>query len=154
MLRTSLRTTFALALLTTTAGIVLAQVVQTQTGTTTTAPLRAKQLLGAQVSLQGGTTSVGTIEDIVLNNDGVVDYLIVSERGKLVSVPWDAAKINFERRTAVINITPDQFRQIPTFTVDRYPDFYSPTYRVQIYKHYGLTPGRERRIERREERRP
>src|SRR5438045_249179 len=104
MLRNSLRTTFAIALLTAAAGILLAQVVQTQTGTTTTTALRAKQILGAQVSLQG-STNVGTVEDIVLNNDGVIDYLIVSEGGKLVTVPWEAAKFNYERRTAVINIT-------------------------------------------------
>jgi hypothetical protein len=134
------------------ASIVLAQVAQTQTGTTSTTALRAKQILGAPVSLQG-SANVGTVEDIVLNGDGVIDYLIVSEGGKLVTVPWEAAKFNHERRTAVISITPDQFRQVPTFTVDRYPEFYSPTYRVQIYKHYGLTPGRERRLERREERR-
>jgi sporulation protein YlmC with PRC-barrel domain len=114
---------------------------------------RAKSILGAQVSLQGGT-GIGTIEDIVLNTDGVIDYLIVSEGGKLITVPWEAAKFNHEKRTAVINITQDQFRQIPTYTVNSYPDFYTPTYRVQVYRHYGLTPGRERRLERREERRP
>jgi len=152
MLRNSLRTVFALTLMAAAASIVLAQVAQTQTGTTSTTALRAKQILGTPVTLQG-SANVGTVEDIVLNGDGVIDYLIVSEGGKLVTVPWEAAKFNHERRTAVINITPDQFRQVPTFTLDRYPEFYSPTYRVQIYKHYGLTPGRERRLERREERR-
>jgi hypothetical protein len=153
MMRQFLRTGFAATMVMVSAGLAMAQVVQTQPGATTSHALRAKQILGAQVSLQGGN-SVGTIEDIVLNSDGVIDYLIVSEGGKLVSVPWDAAKFNYERRTAVINITPERFREIPTFTVNRYPDFYAPNYRVDVYRHYGLTPGRERRLERREERRP
>jgi sporulation protein YlmC with PRC-barrel domain len=151
MLRNTLRTALSLTVLTTLAGLALAQA---QVQTTTNQPtLRAKSIMGAQVSLQGGT-GVGTVEDIILNTDGVVDYLIVSEGGKLVTVPWEAAKFNYEKRTAVINISPEQFRQIPTFSVDRYPEFYSPAYRVQVYRHYGLTPGRERRLERREERRP
>ena len=158
MLRTFVRTSSALVFVVVTGGLVLAQVrVEVQTQPAQNAPnqlaLRVKSILGATVNLQGGT-GVGTVQDIILNNDGVVDYLIVSDNGKLVTVPWEAAKLNLERRTAVINISPEQFRQIPTYTTERYPDFYTPTYRTQVYRHYGLTPGRERRIERREERRP
>ncbi len=110
--------------------------------------LRAKSVIGAKVSLQGGT-SAGIVDDVVLSQEGVVDYLIVSENGKLVTVPWDAAKFNFEQRTAVINIAPEAYRQIPTYTTERYPEFYTPAYRTQIYKTYGLTPGQERRLDRR-----
>src|SRR5437588_6887984 len=119
MLRTTFRTALTLALLGSSAAFALAQaqaqVTPIQTGNQAT--LRAKSILGASVSLQTGT-GVGTVEDIILNSDGVVDYLIVSEGGKLVTVPWEAAKFNHERRTAVINITPEQFRQVPTFTQD------------------------------------
>ena len=80
---------------------------------------------------------------------GVIDYFIVSDGSKMVTVPWEAAKFNFEKRTAVINITQEQYRQIPTFTSERYPEFYTPTYRTEVYKLYGLTPGQERRFERR-----
>jgi len=115
--------------------------------------VRAKSLLGTRVSLSGGTEA-GTIEDIVLSGEGVVDYLIVSSDGKLVSVPWDVTKFDYERRTAVINVTPEVYRRIPTYTVDRYPNFYAPTYRDQLYRHYGRTPGAARRLERRLDRRP
>src|SRR5437763_4986596 len=150
MMRRLLRTASALAMVFASAGLALAQAqvqVQPQTtqGNSTHTALRAKSILGASVSLQGGT-SVGTVHDIVLNDDGVVDYLIVSEGGKLVTVPWEAAKFNYEKRTAVINITQDQFRQIPTYSVEQYPNFYAPEYRTQVYRYYGLTPGRERRV--------
>ncbi len=115
--------------------------------------LRAKSILGSSVALEGGT-AVGTVYDIVLNEDGVVDYVVVAEGTKLVTVPWEATKFNFEKRTAVINVPAEKFREIPTFTADRYPNFYAPEYRVQVYRHYGITPGRERRLERRDERRP
>ncbi len=145
MLRVAVRTTLVLFGLATVTALVLAQ---NPAGTAPTTGIRAKSLLGSTVNLQGGT-QVGTIEDIVLSNEGVVDYLIVSENGKLVSVPWDAAKFNWEKRTATINISPEQFRQIPTYTSSAYPQYYSPAYQTQMYKYYNLRPGQVRRLERR-----
>jgi hypothetical protein len=66
-----------------------------------------------------------------------------------VTVPWEAAKINYEKRSAVINLSPEQFKRIPTYTATEYPQFSSPTYQTQIYKYYNLPPGRARRLERR-----
>jgi sporulation protein YlmC with PRC-barrel domain len=110
---------------------------------------RAKQILGAKVMLEGNT-SVGTIDDIVMDEQGNVDYLIViNSNNKLVTVPWDATKFNLEKRMAVVNIPQDQFLQVPTYTVQTYPDFSVPTYRPRIYRYYGLTPGQQRRAIRR-----
>lgn len=108
---------------------------------------RVKQVLGTKVSLQGNL-EIGTVDDIVFGDDGVVEYLIVLNRGRLVTVPWEAAKFNFEHRTTTLTITHEQFKLIPTYTVEEYPTFYAPAYRLQIYKYYGLTPRELRRIER------
>src|ERR1700690_3863155 len=119
MLRTTMRTGSALAILLAASGLAMAQVqvqVQTQPAPQNNQhALHVKSILGATVNLQSGT-GIGTVHDIVLNDDGVVDYLVVSDNGKLVTVPWEAAKFNIERRTAVINISSEQFRQIPTYT--------------------------------------
>jgi hypothetical protein len=152
MLKIASRTGFALTLIVACSGMVMAQGDEQTRKSDTAAPLRAKSILGAKVQIQGDT-GVGTIEDFVLNEDGVMEYFIVSDNGKLVTVPWDAAKFNFEKRTAVINITQEQYRVIPTYTADRYPEFYTPVYRTQVYKYYGLTPGPVRRLERRLDRR-
>jgi len=150
MVRTGIRIAIGFALL---AGMITPvggeEARASKSGTTT---VRAKSILGTKVAVRGGS-SVGTVEDIVLSNEGVVDYLIVSNEGKLVTVPWDAAKFDYERRTATIDITQDAYHKIPTYTSERYPEFYAPTYRGQMYKYYGLTPGQERRLERRIERR-
>ena len=151
MLRKALRTGFAVTLLATSLGLVLAQAREPAPKTPRSASgatLRAKSILGSKVQLQGNAQA-GTIEDIVFDDEGVIDYFIVSDGTKLVTVPWEAAKFNFEKRTAVINITQEQYRQIPTYTAERYPEFYAPTYRTEIYKHYNLTPAHERRFERR-----
>jgi hypothetical protein len=98
--------------------------------------------------------AIGTVDDIVFNDEGYIEYLVVLNDGKLVAVPWQAAKFNFDSRVATLNITQERFREVPTFTVQTYPNLYDPTYRTRIYGYYGITPGQERRIERREGKRP
>jgi hypothetical protein len=112
---------------------------------------RAKLILGSKVSIEGNL-AIGKVDDIVFGDDGYVEYLIVENEGKLVTVPWEAAKFNFQQRLATVSITEEQFRLVPTYTVDKYPAFTAPAYRTDVYRYYGLTP-RERRVERRIDRR-
>ena len=115
---------------------------------------RAKSVLGATITLQNGT-SAGTVDDIVLSNEGVIEYLIVNNGTNLVTVPWEAAKFNWTTPTptATLNITPQQYQAVPTYSVRAYPNFYAPAYRAEVYKVYGLNPGQARRLERRIDRR-
>jgi hypothetical protein len=109
---------------------------------------RAKQILGSKILLND-KTGVGTVDDIVFDNAGNLEYLIVANGdGKMVTVPWDAARWDVKSQTATLTITPQVYKTIPTFTTTTYPDFWAPTYRTQVYKYYGLTPRELRRIER------
>ena len=108
---------------------------------------RAKQVLGSKIMIQNNT-AVGTVDDIVFDSAGNLEYLIVANEGKMVSVPWDAAKFDVKSQTAVLNITPEVYKTIPTFTATTYPDFWAPTYRTTTYKYYGITPRELRRIDR------
>jgi PRC-barrel domain len=100
---------------------------------------RVKQVLGSKVHIQGDL-AIGTVDDIVFSDSGQVEYLIVANEGKLVTVPWEAAKFNFEKQTATINITQEKYREIPTYTVREYPVFFEPAYRTRVYGWYGLRP--------------
>jgi hypothetical protein len=111
-------------------------------------PIRAKQVLGSKVFLTG-EFGVGTVDDIVFDDGGSVEYVIVNKDNKLVTVPWSAVKFNFEKQTATLSITQQQYQVIPTYTVQTYPSFFDDTYRSKVYSWYGLTPGQLRRIERR-----
>lgn len=144
MLRNSLRGGVTIACLVVTAA--LAAAVEPAT-TSTTGTYRAKEVLGSKIMI--GTTSVGTVDDIVFDDAGNLEYLIVDNGGKLTTVPWEAAKFDVKTRQAVLPITVEQFRAIPTYTATTYPSFYTPTYRTEIYKHYNVTPRELRRIERR-----
>jgi hypothetical protein len=110
-----------------------------RTAESNTQAYRVKQVLGTKVYIQGDL-SIGTVDDLVFNDAGQVEYLIVANDGKLVTVPWEAAKFNFEKRTATVNITQEKYREIPTYTVREYPVFFEPTYRTRVYGWFGLTP--------------
>jgi hypothetical protein len=117
---------------------------------------RAKQVLGSKMSIQGNV-AIGTVDDIVFNDAGSIEYLIVQNEGKLVTVPWQAAKFDYKAQTAVVSITEEKFRAIPTYTVQELPNFHTPAYRTEIYRLYNLTPRQERKLDRqdrRDDRRP
>ncbi len=109
---------------------------------------RAKEVLGTKVSISGGT-EIGTVDDLVFDDAGNLDYLIVDAGGKLVTVPFEAAKFDLTKKVAVLSITQDVYKTIPTYTTTTYPQFYTPTYRTEVYKVYGLTPRELRKLERR-----
>jgi len=114
----------------------------------TTPTFRAKEVLGTKVSITGGT-AIGTVEDLVFDDAGNLEYMIVDNGGKLITVPWEAATFDLGKKTAVLSITQEVYRTIPTYTTTTYPSFYTPTYRTEIYKTYGVTPRELRRLERR-----
>lgn len=110
--------------------------------------LTAKGLLGAAVTLQGNQ-AVGIIDDLVFGDDGVLDFLVVRSGNQLIPVPWAAVLFNSDLRTAVMNITPERFREVPTLTPAIVPNYADAAFRQRLYQAYGLEPG-----ERRESRRP
>ncbi len=111
--------------------------------------IRAKQVIGTKI-LIAGNTAIGTVDDLVFDDAGNLEYLIVAtEDNKLVSVPFEAAKWDLEKKHGVLALTAEQYKVIPRYTVTTYPSFYTPAYRTETYKYYGLTPRERRRIERR-----
>ena len=112
---------------------------------------RAKQVLGTKI-LMKNNTAVGTVEDLVFDEAGNLEYMIVSSgENKLMTLPWDAAKFDMKKipPTATVNLTPEVYKSIPTYTPTTYPNFYTPKYRTETYKFYGLTPRELRRLDRR-----
>ena len=113
---------------------------------------RASSIIGARVSIQGDV-AIGKVEDLVLNQNGTVEYLVVLNEDKYVLVPWGAAKLDAGQRTVVVEIRQERFREVPTFTRESWPNFSDTQYIERIHTYYGVKPGRERRIERKDDRR-
>jgi hypothetical protein len=121
--------------------------VQVDPNAPATATYRAKEILGSKIMIQNNT-AIGTVDDIVFDSAGNLEYLIVSDDGKMVTVPWAAARFDVKSQTAVVNVTPEVWKTIPTYTTTTYPQFFTPTYRTTTYKYFNLTPRELRRIER------
>ena len=89
-------------------GLAQAQVTTTETVTTTTTTtppaLRVSQILGSNVHLRGNR--YGTVEDMVLNEAGGVDYLVVATGGHVVMLPWSAAQVNGVQRVVTYDVAP------------------------------------------------
>src|SRR4051794_30779604 len=73
--------------------------------------LKAKNVLGSKVSLKGGQ-AIGTVEDMIFSDDGTLDYLVVRYEGKYVFVPWQAAKFNFEKHVATLEVPQEKWREV------------------------------------------
>jgi len=83
--------------------------VQTPTGTTT--QIRTvTTVIGSNVRLQDGVT-FGKIEDIVLNDSGCLEYLVVSQADQYYVVPWSVAQVNYQERFISLNTTQQVLRQ-------------------------------------------
>jgi len=112
-------------------------------------PLRASQIIGSTINMKNNT-EIGTVSDIVLTDSGEVEYLVVKRSdGMFVTVPWQAAMWGTDYKTATVNVTPEQLKVVPTYNATNYPQWFTPTYRSEVYKYYGLTPGQLRRLNRR-----
>src|SRR4051812_10708442 len=67
-------------------------------GTTTTTEIRrVSQVIGSTVALQGAN-DFGKVEDIVLNDNGCIEYVVITHDNQFAMLPWTAANLNFNRR--------------------------------------------------------
>jgi hypothetical protein len=92
-------------------------------------------------------SKIGKVVDVVLDDGGCVDYLVVSYEDRYVMVPWGVATVNFEERAVYIDVTRDKWRGIPTFTRDRWPSFSDASFTDKMRGVYGERWRREHRGE-------
>ena len=76
---------------------------------------------------------------------GQIEYLVVSQGQQARDGAVGSREVQFRKRTATLSIPQEKYMAIPTYTVQTYPAWYTPTYRTTTYRYFGLTP-RERRI--------
>jgi hypothetical protein len=118
---------------------------------------RVSVVLGSSVTLERGG-DVGKVEDVILNDDGCPEYVVIRYEDGYIAVPWTVATVNFDERVVRLDISRDRLRDIPTFSRDRWPDFARGEYRDRLRKVFGADFERrgrrtEENAERREDRR-
>jgi len=76
---------------------------------------RLSLVIGGNVRIAQGV-SVGKIEDVVLNDQGCIDYVVVVYQDKYVPIPWSVATVDYGQRIVTVDITEQRFAEVPTFT--------------------------------------
>jgi hypothetical protein len=107
----------------------------------------ANQVIGSTIRLQDGV-SYGRVVDIVLNDDGYAEYLMVSRDGQYGLLPWSAARVDFGQRVVTYDVTP-QVVQPLFFAPNALPTVTDPQFGTRIRQVFPGAARREiRRIER------
>jgi len=99
---------------------------------------KATAILGCSVTVERGELRLGKVVDLVINEDGCVDFLVVDSDDGLVAIPWGVITYSVERRTVVITqeITRERLREV-TFAKDRWPDFHAGRFTERLRSAWG-----------------
>jgi hypothetical protein len=98
---------------------------------------RASQILGSTVRLEGNN-NFGTVSDIVFDENGTMDYLVVTSSGKYVMLPWSAGNMNFGERFVTYTVTPQAIQPL-FFNRGAWPNVYGDPYMAKVRRVF---PGR------------
>ena len=106
--------------------------------------LKGSDLIGMKVEGTDGK-KLGTIKDLVINPiNGDVDYAVLDYGGflgvndKYFAVPWDALKLNDDRKKALLDVTKKDLKHAPGFDKKQWPDLATRDQTIVIYEFYGV----------------
>lgn len=99
---------------------------------------KATTVIGASVTVQRGELTFGKVTDLVISENGCIDFLVVDYDDSLVLVPWGVTTYSVEKRTIVITqeITREQLRAV-AFTRGNWPDPYAAAYTGKLRTSWG-----------------
>ena len=108
--------------------------------------LSAGTLTGDPVINETGE-HLGQLEEIMLDLDsGRVVYAVISFGGilglgeKFFAVPWQALRVDTERKAVVVNVSRELLEQAPGFDKDHWPDTSTHDWLTDVFQYYGYQP--------------
>ncbi len=101
---------------------------------------RVSQILGANVRLQG-EDNYGKVDDIVLDSNGTIQYLVVSKGNRYVTMPYQAANVDYGPRVVIYDVTPQAVQPL-FFERNAWPTFTDPRYVTRIRQVFPRVAGR------------
>ena len=105
---------------------------------------RVDNMIGKSVVNAKGD-SLGTVKDFVLDDQGRINFAVVSHGGFLgigatkVLVPYEALSFDGKGHFA-LNMTKDQLAAAPRFDEHNFTYFSDRTWTDQVYRYYGVQP--------------
>ena len=107
--------------------------------------MSASTLRGDDVKNNQGE-NLGEVKEIMLDTENNrVAYYVLSFGGvfgvgdKLFAIPPEAMKLNTNDNCFILNIDKDRLKKAEGFDKDHWPDMADPTFRSNLYQHYGIT---------------
>jgi hypothetical protein len=106
---------------------------------------RGTTLIGSTVRLENGHT-LGRVDDIVLSEDGYVEFIVVSVSGlrgmsgRLAVLPFAVGQADFGRRTVYVDWSEEDLRRAPIFfSSSRWPDFTDTTWTEDVFAYFEIS---------------
>jgi|GEM_PF-1671633 len=106
---------------------------------------KATDLVGQKVVARNGE-ELGSIENLIIDEDGQVHYVVLSEGGilgvggKLIPVPWQAANLRMRDDQLTAGIDKQQLQNAPSIEDENLAQIASPAYEQRIHGYFGSTP--------------
>jgi len=97
---------------------------------------RLSLVIGGGVRIANGV-AVGKIEDVVLNDRGCIDYVVVAYQDKYVAIPWSVATVDYGQRIVTIDITEQRFAQVPTFARTEFSVLTTTEFTQKVQSAFG-----------------
>jgi len=112
--------------------------------TSTTQVRRVSSVLQANVRVEGGD-QIGRVEDVVINDSGCVEFVVISYEDKYLVVPWTITTVSYEQKVVTLDITRDRLAQAPTFTRNNWSYLSNPQWVRRVQTFYSSDSGRRDR---------
>lgn len=105
---------------------------------------RVSDLMGATIT-NAQNESLGTVDDIVMNQKGDIKFAIIGHGGVLgigesyIAAPWKAMKPAFgEDSTFTMNISKQELEKAPTFQRDNYQELQNREWLDRVHAHFKM----------------
>ena len=122
---------------------------EVRTRSSSTEVRRISTIVGGKFLVQGGT-AFGKIEDIVINDTGCIEYVIIVHENHYYPIPWTIVDVDFGARVVAVDITRDRLLEGPSLA--GWAEFSKTEWREKVVKHFGADSTRRERTDGKEER--
>ncbi len=90
---------------------------------------------------------LGKLEELMLDIDsGCVGYAVLSFGGilgigdKLFAIPWDAMRLDTDRKAFILDIDRERLEKAPGFDKNNWPQTGNRDWMLEVYRFYGSEP--------------
>ncbi len=97
---------------------------------------RISTVIGGSVQFAAGGT-VGKIEDIVISDEGCIEYIVVAYHDRYVPIPWTVSTVAFDKRIVTLNIEQARFEEVPTFSRNEFALLVQVDFREKVHTFFG-----------------